>query len=542
MAVSPTPSPTGRGWPLALSVTAWLALVLTALATRPLLPVDETRYLGVGWEMWTTGDYLVPRLNGEPYSHKPPLLFWLINLGWALFGVGEVTGRLVAPLFALGNLALIHVLARRLWPDRPEVANLAPLILAGGLFWGAAATLTFFDMLVGFFTLAALVGVVDACRPGGWRGWLVAGLALGLGILAKGPVILVHVLPAALAAPYWAGPSRPSSWLAWYAGLAGAVVLGAALALAWALPAAMAGGEAYAGAILWDQTAGRVTDSFAHGGPWWFYLVAAPAALLPWILWPPLWRGLGRGLVAERGGRFCLVWLVLAVAALSSISGKQPNYLIPSLPAEALLFAAAIAGAGEMRRFDALPVAVPFVAAVVVLLVVAAVPPGTAVGLPPDWSLDLAPLAGLPAAAAAVFAVLFPRGGRFRRTALIAGAGVVLVIAAHLTAAPYLARAYDLGPVAQRVAELQRAGHAVANISKYHGQYHFLGRLEEPIRAIWEHDAAAWAAAHPGGKVIAYHDHGIPAGSPEFVRTFRNRQVAIWDAAEVLADPTLVKR
>ena len=535
------PAMTGRGWHPALWITAWLALVLTALATRPLLPVDETRYLGVAWEMWTTGEFLVPHLNGEPYSHKPPLLFWLINLSWALFGVSEVAGRLVAPLFALGNLALTYVVARRLWPDRPAVANLAPMILAGGLFWGAAATLTFFDMLVGFFTLAALVGLLDACRPGGWRGWLVAGLALGLGILAKGPVILVHVLPVALAAPYWAGPSRPSSWPAWYAGLAGAVVLGAALALAWALPAASAGGEAYAGAILWEQTAGRVTDSFAHGGPWWFYLVAAPAALLPWLLWPPLWRGFGRGLVGEHGGRFCLAWLVLSVAVLSSISGKQPHYLIPSLPAAALLFAAAVAGSGERRRFEALPVAVSAVA-VVVLLVVAALSRGTADGVLPDWSLDLAPLAGLPAAAAAVFAVLFPLGGRLRRTALIAGAGVLLVITAHLTAAPYLARSFDLEPLARRIAELQRAGHPVAHVSKYHGQYHFLGRLETPIAATWEHDVQAWAAAHPDGKVIGYHDHGIRGGPPEFVQAFRHRQVAIWSAAQVLADPTLVKR
>ena len=539
--MSPTPSLTGRVWPSALWILAWLALVVTALATRPLLPVDETRYLGVAWEMWTSGEYLVPHLNGEPYSHKPPLLFWLINLSWALFGVGEVAGRLVAPLFALGSLALTHMLARRLWPDRPEVANLAPMVLAGGLFWGVAATLTLFDMVVGFFTLASLIGVVDACRPGGWRGWLVAGLALGLGILAKGPVILVHVLPVALAAPYWIGASRPSSWPAWYAGLAGATVLGAALALAWALPAAEAGGEAYAAATLWDQTAGRVTDSFAHGGPWWFYLAAAPAALLPWILWPTVWRGFGRGLMAERGGRFCLAWLILTVAALSAISGKQPHYLIPSLPAAALLFAAAIAGAGERRRFDALPVAVPAVVFVVLLGVVAAAR-GAGDGVLPGWTMDLAPLVGLPAAAAAAFAVLFPLGDQFRRTVMMTGAAVLLVIAAHLTAAPYLGRAFDLEPLARRIAELQRAVHPVAHISKYHGQYHFLGRLETPIAATWEHDVLAWVVAHPGGKVIAYHDHGIRGGSPEFVQTYRNRQVAIWDAAQVLADPTLVER
>ena len=53
-------------------------------------------------------------------------------------------------------------------------------------------------------------------------------------------------------------------------------------------------------------------------------------------------------------------------------------------------------------------------------------------------------------------------------------------------------------------------------------------------------DILAWVAAHPNGKVIAYHDHGIRGGSPEFVQTYRNRQVAIWDAAQVLADPALL--
>ena len=58
-------------WPGLIAV--WLVILLTALLTRPLLPVDETRYASVAWEMWSRGDFLVPYLNGEPYSHKPPL-------------------------------------------------------------------------------------------------------------------------------------------------------------------------------------------------------------------------------------------------------------------------------------------------------------------------------------------------------------------------------------------------------------------------------------------------------------------------------------
>jgi 4-amino-4-deoxy-L-arabinose transferase-like glycosyltransferase len=52
-------------------------------------PIDETRYLTVAWEMWLRQDFLVPYLNGATYSHKPPLLFWLINLSWGMFGVSE---------------------------------------------------------------------------------------------------------------------------------------------------------------------------------------------------------------------------------------------------------------------------------------------------------------------------------------------------------------------------------------------------------------------------------------------------------------------
>src|SRR6185312_2993924 len=90
--------------PLALAVAIWAILVAAGLYLRPPLPVDETRYLAVAWEMWNGGNYLVPHLNGIPYHHKPPLLFWLMTLGWAVFGVSETWARLVAPLFGLGTL------------------------------------------------------------------------------------------------------------------------------------------------------------------------------------------------------------------------------------------------------------------------------------------------------------------------------------------------------------------------------------------------------------------------------------------------------
>ena len=546
---------TGR---LPLSVAwaaAWLVLVVVALYTRPPLPVDETRYLAVAWEMHVGGDYLVPHLNGAPYSHKPPLLFWLINLGWALFGTVEWWARAVAPLFALGSLVLSGFLARRLWPDRPDVAAMAPVVLIGSVFWAATATLTLFDMLVCFFTLAALLGVADSARHRGyggwrgWRGWAVAGVALGLGILSKGPVALIYMLPVPLAAPLWAPlPATRhgrGGWLGWYAGLAGAVVLGAALALAWALPAAEAGGEAYANAILWEQTAGRVSDSFAHERPWWFYLAMLAGGLLPWTVWPPVWRGLaaGRDFLKEPGNRFCLAWLLLSGIALSFISGKQPHYFAPALPAVALLVASALGtGDARPRRLDGAPPALLFAAPVVALIaLLTASLMSEAVALPP-WARDMAHFAGLPLALAAVAAVMWPAPTLSGRAAMLAGAALLFVLAAHLTAQPHLKGAFDVAPAARHAATLQRQGRAVAVVGKYHGQFHFPGRLEKPLDAVWEHRAAAWAAAHPGGKLFAYQKTLPDGARPEFTQRYRNGVIAVWDAAVVAARPALVKR
>ena len=58
-----------------IAAMSFIAFCLAYILLRPLLPVDETRYLTVAWEMWTSGSYIVPHLNGEPFSHKPPLLF-----------------------------------------------------------------------------------------------------------------------------------------------------------------------------------------------------------------------------------------------------------------------------------------------------------------------------------------------------------------------------------------------------------------------------------------------------------------------------------
>jgi len=514
----------------------WAMLVGAALWARPLMPVDETRYLSVAWEMWQRGDWLVPHLNGQPYSHKPPLLFWLIGLGWWLGGVSELWGRLVAPLFGLANLTLTLVLGRLLWPARTELHATAPWLLLGGLWWAAYTTLTMFDMLVTCFALVGLIGVAQAARGRSAAGWAVFAFGVAGGVLSKGPVILVFLLPPALLAPLWAVEAR-RRWAAWYGGLAIGLLAGAALALAWALPAAQAGGPAYGDAILWGQTGGRVVKSFAHRRAAWFYLAVLPALLLPWLLWPPLWRGAvaawrqrGQG---SPGARFCAVSIVLPVLVLSLVSGKQPQYLMPLLPLIALAMAAALAHDSGARRLDgwlpAVPALVAGAALTAAILWLRARPEAMRPGLP-QWLDDLSLGVGLALVVAAVMAGVLARGARAPMA--VAALSVAAVTILHLGARPAARPAFDLAPVAAELAQLEQAGRPLAIDSEYHGQFHFLGRLTRPIAVVPRAGLGGWATANPQGAVIVL-ERVAPSGlPPRYRQAYRGRALAIRDAGD----------
>lgn len=510
-------------------LAGWAVLALASLWLRPLWPVDETRYASVAWEMWLRGDLLVPYINGEPYSHKPPLLFWLIHLGWAVFGVNEWWPRLIAPACALAALPLLRTLARLAWPQDEGHASAAAWVLFGTSLFAAFVTLLAFDLLLMLAVMIAMVGVLRLARGERRAGvlWLAAGI--GLGVLAKGPVVLLHVLPAALVAPWWASEARQAP-ARWYGCVLLGVLAGAIVALAWALPAGYFGGEAYRRAILWGQTAGRVSESFAHRAPWWYYVPLAPVILFPWLVWPALWRALrATGFAREDlGNRFLAAWLALTLIGFSFVSGKQAKYLVPMLPAFALLAGRALSGIhARGRTWDMLLPAAGFLALPAILLYARAKP--AALDLPqwaatlPWWPAALA-MAILPAL------LLMARGDtrvQLRALAFAMLAGMAVITAGVLPAmAPYA----DPGPSAAYLERLQREQVPLAHLGKYHAQYNFVGRLREPIAILDPHELAPWAAANPRGEVILV-ERGRHSGAeprPEYEAPFRGAWIQVW--------------
>ncbi|MFY9314590.1 MAG: glycosyltransferase family 39 protein [Burkholderiales bacterium] len=519
-------------------LAGWMLLAVASIWLRPLWPVDETRYASVAWEMWLRGDFLVPHINGEPYSHKPPLLFWLIHLGWAVFGVNDWWPRMVAPLCALAAVPLLLKLEGLLWKEKQAQHGLSIWVLFGTLLFAGFVTLTMFDLLLLLCAMAGMIGVLNLVNGQRIPGLLWLGAGIGLGVLAKGPVILLHVLPAAVAAPWWA-PQRgheDRSWSFYYLDLLLGTLLGAALALAWALPAAWFGGEAYRHAIFWGQTAGRVSESFAHRAPWWYYLPQLPLLLFPWFVWPRFWKGLLalRSDQEKSGVKFLLAWLVLTLLCFSFVSGKQGKYLVPFLPAFALLAGYALSRVtAPARWWEMLFPAAGFLALPAALAWLRAHPAAMRL---PDWAgeLPLWPLAML--ACLAPMLLLFGRMETLKQTralsfAVLAGAAV---LGAGLLPAfvPY----GDPRLVARELAALQAAQVPLAHLGKYHATYNFAGRLRAPIEILDAHELRGWVAAHPGGRVLTVERTRFAEGGsgPEYQARFRGAWVQLWRGEALL--------
>lgn len=529
-----------------LLVGLWcIALLAAVAALRPLTPVDETRYASVAWEMWQSGDWLQLRLNGELYGHKPPLLFWLINAGWAVFGVSDWWPRALTAAFSFGALALAWQLARRLAPASREVAPIAVFVTGSGLYWAFFTGALMFDMMLSFFVLLGVLFIARAATGGCWANWLGAGVALGLGILSKGPVALLHVLPLALLAPWWTAPLRQPggerpSWARWYGGVGAAVLVGAAIALAWAIPSALAGGESFGREIFWSQSVDRMASTTHHRQPAWFYLAMLPLLVFPWLFVPSVWRGVV-GLARSPSDpvtRFALAWAVPALLAFSAFAGKQAQYLLPQTAAFALLVGTALAG--RERAGTPPPIADRLAVAAVLFLLAVAI-----VGLAgqPRFA-NLIQSGERPAIALTIVAIdvivvvlaLLRAPSHVASAAMIGTASVLVLLAGYAGLGRALFDSYDVRPVARHLSRVEAAGRPIAHFGRYHGQYQFVGRLRQPLKVLMsQEETLAWTEANPDGAVIVYSYRPLTSRSaqPEFRQGFKRREVYVWRAADL---------
>ncbi|MFS8857627.1 glycosyltransferase family 39 protein [Synechococcus sp. H55.7] len=240
---------------------------------------DELIYASLARQMLASGDPLALQINGEPFYEKPPLFFWLQALAMAALGINEGAARL--PNAWVGGITVALLVA---WGGRLRGVGFGCLwgilLLTGYLplfFYktGLIDPLLNLGMGVG---LGSLWAADEACRAGrSGQGWNALGaLALGLAVLAKGPVGLV--LPLGIWALYklWQrDPPRRWGEIVAFLGLAGAIPL------AWLALEAAARGLRWL-AAFWHYQWGLVSTPSGHPGPVYFHLLAFALGCFPW--------------------------------------------------------------------------------------------------------------------------------------------------------------------------------------------------------------------------------------------------------------------
>ena len=339
----------------------FLTFVVFVLATQSSLwDRDEPRFARTACEILQTGEWLLPTMNGRVFAHKPPLTFWTMAAGMAVFGVNSVAARLPAVLSLAATGWLVFLLGRRLFS--PRVGFWSSAILMSSvitMYMGSAAMVD--APLLAFISLAMWAHLKGLFHPGRWYlYWPVLALALGLSELTKHPVGMATVVPATFFSTWMLRKDMQVPKCYWL-GLVAAYATGYALHQAWFIPVRnMAPG--FAEEILGRQIVGRIFSPMeGHGANSLLgYLALVPiyvpillVGFAPWSVFLPAGiSALIRRHVGDRTARvFLLSWALPIFILFSLTATKLPHYILPMFPPAALLTAATLE-AWRTRHLD----------------------------------------------------------------------------------------------------------------------------------------------------------------------------------------------
>ncbi|MDB5731153.1 MAG: putative glycosyltransferase [Variovorax sp.] len=398
------PSPAGAQRGASNASSAWMRTCLAGAAVflwlaatawfRPLTAPDEGRYVGVAFEMLRSGNWLVPRLDGLPFFHKPPLFYWMSATAMALLGPSEWSARLPSILGAtLTAMGLLLFLRR--WAGA-RIAWLSVVVLLTMPYFYVAAQFANLDMLVASCIAATVLSAVHATlsreQGAAWRGALAgAFLFAALGILAKGLIGLV--LPGLIFLAWCAGTRRfGSAWLlAWLPGWG----LFLAVAAPWLVAMQLRYPAFFDYFVVTQHFRRFAASGFNNEHAFWFYLPVIAGLTLPWFGWLAFagwrrrqaWTGRVPGPRLSDVDWLMVIWCVAIVVFFSLPRSKLIGYVLPALPPLAYLTARVVTAV--VARTGRAPAALRWTAGSAALICVSAIVLVGLLGVPPGARLRL---------------------------------------------------------------------------------------------------------------------------------------------------------
>ncbi len=320
----------------------WLVLWFAGLGSRPLGEPDEGRYAEVAREMFASGNWLTPKLDGFNFFDKPALQYWATSIFYTLFGVHEWTARLWVALTGMLAIAVAGWAAKRLYGVRTGWTTV--LVLGSGLLFMAGGHINTIDMGVAAFLGVGiclfLVSQFDpSAEPLRTRLNLLGWASLALAVLSKG--LIGVVLPAAALFVFmlwerdWSILRRMT--MGW------GLLLLLVITAPWFVAISLRHPDFFDYFFIREHFSRFLTSVDGRDQPWWFFPVIVVLGLFPWTVFLPInrssWRSVHDGASASR---FLLCWVGVVVVFFSVSHSKLPFYILPVFPAVAILLAKSI--------------------------------------------------------------------------------------------------------------------------------------------------------------------------------------------------------
>jgi 4-amino-4-deoxy-L-arabinose transferase-like glycosyltransferase len=322
-------------WAALISVTLYVCY-FSHLGAFGLIGPDEPRYAWIARDMAESGDWVTPRLYGQPWFEKPILYYWGAAATFKLFGVNEASARLPSALAALLATLALAWLALRLagW----ELARCVLLMLPSavgmiGFSHAASTDMPFSGMLCAAMVLAAFVLDLASSNLPRYLELALFGIFLGTAVLAKGPAALILVGGAIFFWAMFTGRWGVSLRLLHPVAIATFLVT----ALPWYALCARRNPDFFRVFIIEHNFKRYLTPEFQHLQPFWYYLPIAIIALLPWVAWL-VWFTIRANRTFKTPLQrdqllFFATWGLFPILFFSLSKSKLPGYILPAIPA-----------------------------------------------------------------------------------------------------------------------------------------------------------------------------------------------------------------
>ncbi len=312
-----------------LALLSFLLLVFPGALYRA-VDRDEPKYLESARQMILSGDYITPRFNCKKRFDKPILTYWLVVVGYKLFGVSAAAGRVVVSLFGALTVLMLYIW---LLPHLgEEVAFWAGLTLMVLVDFTAMSGVAMPDVVLTFFVSAAAVSFYQ-------ERFVLFSLFCALAVLTKGPVGVV--LPA-LFALYRVSSFRRFPWLT-------AAFVFAAFSAPWYAAAVLKNGSHFFREFFLFHNINRFLSKVpGHSTQWWYYLANYPWMFLPVSPLLPFaipWAFKRKGVLG-----YSAFWFLVVFAFFQIAHTKLVHYLLPAFPAAAVVVSARFCRYRAYRR------------------------------------------------------------------------------------------------------------------------------------------------------------------------------------------------